>query len=78
MSNRLQWWWDEHFWKWVYLKADNRMDKKPLEYTGFWYALKEASWNRVCGGPQSAWHIFKIAMGWTSVEQNQKEKVSKE
>ena len=64
MRLKVEWWIDQHFWFPVFKLTERILRKLPDNYVGFWYALNEASWNRVCGGPQSAWRIFKIAMGW--------------
>jgi len=64
MINRLQWWWDAHFWKGIWQFSSWVLELLPSDYYGFWVALREAGWNRVCGGPHSGWYIFKLAMGW--------------
>ena len=63
IPNKIQWWIDAHIWKAVwnitYSCAHNyRYCPKLI------YAINEAAWNRVCGGPQSFWLIFKLSMGW--------------
>jgi len=66
MKYRIQCWIDEHIWKSVYNITDwwIRQHNDPYTCCKLANAIQEGAWNRVCGGPQSFWKIFKLAMGW--------------
>lgn len=67
LNQRFQWWIDEHWWKAVWYAAEwyVGLHRDPYTCCRFANAIKEGAWNRVCGGPQSFWHIFKLSMGWS-------------
>ena len=66
MKYRIQCWIDDHIWKAVYNVADWILRKQQDPYTccKLLNAIREGAWNRVCGGPESFWHIFTLSMGW--------------